>query len=322
MTNDNAGQFQYDVALSFAGEDRATVDQFAQILDSKNIKYFYDEAEAPELWGKDLIAHLADVYENQARYCVMFISKNYPLKKWTNFERTHIQARAFRDTNEYILPIRLDDTQVPGIAETLGYRDIRQHSLESIADVLEHKLAKVQKRTGVISALKEKSTLEQQMGNALFGSIPMPKQAKLFTQYQKDQFAVESFNVIKIYFQEALKQLQGLRSDIQTDFFEVNSREFTCKIYIHETLKCQCKIWLGENALASNNAICYNENANMMGHNSMNDYLSVEDNGEELRLRIGMGALGIGFAVEEPLANQQKAAEYLWRRLISRLEYR
>jgi hypothetical protein len=137
MTSNDYGQFEYDVALSFAGEDRAIVDKFARLLQEKNIKYFYDESQATELWGKDLISHLSDVYENRAHYCVMFISKHYPLKRWTNFERSHIQARAFRDANEYILPVRLDDTQVPGLAETVGYRDARQQPLENIAEALE-----------------------------------------------------------------------------------------------------------------------------------------------------------------------------------------
>src|SRR5688572_15273928 len=126
-------KFEYDVALSFAGEDRAFAEEFAKLLTAKKIRVFYDEHEADDLWGKDLIAHLADLYQNKARFCVMFISKHYPLKRWTRFEQEHIQARAFRDTNEYILPIRIDDTKVPGIAETRGYRDIREHSLVSIA---------------------------------------------------------------------------------------------------------------------------------------------------------------------------------------------
>lgn len=52
--------FAYDVALSFAGEDRAHAEKLAQLLKAKGIKVFYDEAEAADLWGKDLIAHLAD----------------------------------------------------------------------------------------------------------------------------------------------------------------------------------------------------------------------------------------------------------------------
>ena len=139
MTSD---EFEYDVALSFAGEDKDIVDKFADLLRSKDIKVFYDKYEAAELWGKDLIDHLVNIYSRKARYCVMFISQYYPLKKWTNVERMAAQERAFRDANEYILPLRLDDTQVPGLAETTGYRDLRQHPMEDIVDLLEQKLIK------------------------------------------------------------------------------------------------------------------------------------------------------------------------------------
>jgi len=145
MAND---EFEYDVALSFAGEDRAVAEEFADLLKSRDIKVFYDEYEAAELWGKDLIAHLVNIYSRKARYCVMFISQYYPLKKWTKVERMDAQERAFRDADEYILPLRLDDTEVPGIAETTGYRDLRQHPIEDIANLLEQKLKKTKGQSG------------------------------------------------------------------------------------------------------------------------------------------------------------------------------
>ena len=133
-------EFEYDVALSFAEQDRDVVDKVADLLTSKRIKVFYDKYETAELWGKDLIDHLVNIYSRKARYCVMFVSQYYPLKKWTNVERTAARERALRDADEYILTLKLDDTQVPGIAETTGYSDLRQHSLEEIVDLMVQKL--------------------------------------------------------------------------------------------------------------------------------------------------------------------------------------
>ena len=81
-------------------------------------------------------------------YFVMFISQYYPLKNWTEVERTSAQERAFRDANEYILPLQVDDTEVPGITEPTGYRDLRQHSMESIVNLLEQKLTETKDRSG------------------------------------------------------------------------------------------------------------------------------------------------------------------------------
>ncbi len=316
MTDDDHGQFEYDVALSFAGEDREVAEKFANLLIAKKIKVFYDEYNAADLWGKNLVDHLADIYGKSARYCVMFISQYYPLKKWTRLERMHAQERAFRDPNEYILPVRLDDTEVPGITETTGYRDLRQHSVESIVNTLEQKLAKSKGRT-VESSLPENTQPSQQQSEySLVDSIPMPKRKKSFTQLQKDRFAKESFDFIRKYFKQALQQLETRDSEIQTDFTEINNLEFMCKIYVNEVAKCQCRIWLGDTLTP--NTIYYNEGGHRSGHDSFNDYLPVEDNGEELRLHIGSFAVGM-VHIEEPLATQQQAAEYLWKRLTTYL---
>jgi len=130
------GNRDYDVALSFAGEDREYVEKVAEILTELNIKVFYDKAEQENLWGKDLYTYLDDIYQNKAKYCVMFISKYYKEKKWTNHERMSSQARAFNDNEEYILPAKFDDTNIPGIRETLGYIDLRDKKPEDLALII------------------------------------------------------------------------------------------------------------------------------------------------------------------------------------------
>lgn len=58
--------------------------------------------------------HLDEVYRKKSGFCVMFISKHYALKAWTNHERASAQARAFTENQKYVLPARLDDTEIPG----------------------------------------------------------------------------------------------------------------------------------------------------------------------------------------------------------------
>lgn len=133
---------KYDVALSFAGEDRGSAKAVAEALKGRNISVFYDKYEKATLWGQDLYTYLSDLYQNQALYCVMFISKFYAAKLWTNHERQFAQARAFKENTEYILPIRLDDTEIPGLPMTLGYLDWQDETPTSIADILIAKLGR------------------------------------------------------------------------------------------------------------------------------------------------------------------------------------
>lgn len=44
----------YDVALSFAGEDREYVEEVAIVLKRFGVRVFYDKFEETELWGKNL----------------------------------------------------------------------------------------------------------------------------------------------------------------------------------------------------------------------------------------------------------------------------
>lgn len=133
----------YDVALSFAGEDRLLVDELAKVLTENNIKVFYDAYEKADLWGVDLYQHLTDVYQNRAQFCVMFLSEHYDRKLWTGHERKAAQARAFAENREYILPIRIDETEVKGILPTVGYLRWHEETADGIAQMIADKLNKL-----------------------------------------------------------------------------------------------------------------------------------------------------------------------------------
>ena len=134
-------EFEYDVALSFAGEDRRYAEELVKLLDDGGHSFFYDDDRRAELWGEDLYNYLYSIYKEKARYCVIFTSEHYVRKLWTNHELKSAQARAFSEKGEaYILPIRLDDTEVPGILPTVGYLDGRSTSIDEIYEILAEKL--------------------------------------------------------------------------------------------------------------------------------------------------------------------------------------
>lgn len=142
-----SSDFEYDVALSFAGEERDLAERLANALRQRYINVFYDEFEESKLWGKNLFDYLSNLYENEARFCVMFLSKHYAWKDWTRLERQSAQARAFKQNQEYILPLRIDDTPIPGILETISYLDFQnpsQQDYERVADNVVKKLKAIE----------------------------------------------------------------------------------------------------------------------------------------------------------------------------------
>lgn len=130
----------YEVVLSFAGEDRVYVDQVAKILRESDIALFYDNYEEVTLWGKNLTEHLHKVYSSSARYCVMFISQHYAEKVWPTHERRSAFEKAINSKEEYILPARFDDTEIPGLNKHISYIDLRKKTPNDFAALIIQKL--------------------------------------------------------------------------------------------------------------------------------------------------------------------------------------
>ncbi len=135
--------YDYEVALSYASEDRAYVGQVAEALKEHGTRIFYDQYEEANMWGKDLSAHLDDVFRKQARYCVIFISRHYAEKEWTIHERRSAFARAIKDHGDYVLPARFDDTELPGLQPLIHYMDLRDKTPEELADLIREKLSRL-----------------------------------------------------------------------------------------------------------------------------------------------------------------------------------
>lgn len=134
---------KFDVALSFADEQRDYVEQVASILTSKGIKVFYDEFYRAQLWGTNLAEYLHNVYYSKSNYCIMFISKDYVSKAWPTHERRSAIAKQIEQANvqEYILPVVFDDSEVPGLQlSEIGYLDARKDPPERIANLFLEKL--------------------------------------------------------------------------------------------------------------------------------------------------------------------------------------
>ena len=106
------------------------------------VTYFYDrdEDQAVNLWGRNLYQYLAEVYSKRARYTVIFISSYYSKKRWTSHELQSPQARAFVENREYILPVRFDETELPGLLPVVAYVTLKSISPIQLAQMIRKKV--------------------------------------------------------------------------------------------------------------------------------------------------------------------------------------
>lgn len=304
----------FDVALSFAGEDRAYVEEVAKCLKAAKINVFYDRYEEATLWGTNLYDHLQDVYRNQSRYCIMFISENYAKKLWTNHERQAAQSRAFEENREYILPVKLDDTEISGVLLTQGYVDGRKKNPQDICNLLLIKLEKVKNYPD--SDLNNDEDDE---------NIIVPKIKRTITDLEKKKFLIASFQQLQAFFEKGLKKLEKTNNHISTELETINTSKFIATIYVEGELRSQCKLWIG--GTFGQNSISFAQSSralDIQNDYSMNDSATVADDGMEIYFEI----LGMMFGMVSSLENinlkhasPQEVARYFWGRVINNLDY-
>jgi ribosomal protein S18 acetylase RimI-like enzyme/predicted transcriptional regulator len=135
---------KYHVALSYASEDRRIADELANKLKARGIRVFYDSFEQATLWGKDLYQYFQTIFREKAEFSIPIISHHYAQKRWTSHELKQMQARSFNENREYILPLRLDDTDIPGINDTTGYIDLRNTAIDEVVQLVLEKLRQFQ----------------------------------------------------------------------------------------------------------------------------------------------------------------------------------
>lgn len=140
-------KYNYDVALSFAGENRTYVEKIFTLLKIRQVRVFYDNEKRSELWGEDLPTKLDEIYRTDTKFCIVFCSEYYPKKKWAVLEsKSYKVAQMETGRYDYILPVLLDDTEVPGILKTQGHLDARKLSPEEIVDAFITKLEDFDKK--------------------------------------------------------------------------------------------------------------------------------------------------------------------------------
>jgi hypothetical protein len=131
---------KFDIAISFAGPERQYAEELAGRVRGAGFEVFYDDFYPAQLWGKNLYEFFHEIYSKRARFCVMFVSQAYSERLWTNHERQSAQERMFQEKGkEYILPVRVDGTELPGMNTTIGHVPI-EHGIDHIADLLIEKL--------------------------------------------------------------------------------------------------------------------------------------------------------------------------------------
>lgn len=143
-------RYIYDVSFSFAEEDNAFVQEVANHLKRRNPNYYYYKEDLVKNWGKDLEKYLAPIYRRQSRLCVVFVSTAYREKVWTKFELDKATERAKRNIPEYILPVKMDHTELSEISSVTKYLLSKDFGAEKLAEAICQKIEEHKESDGLL----------------------------------------------------------------------------------------------------------------------------------------------------------------------------
>ena len=123
----------FSVGLSFAGEQRDYVEAVALGLRTRGVDVFYDAFHEVELWGCNLVDTLDDLYSERMNAVILFISKEYVEKPYTDVERQAALSKAIQTRQKYIFPVKFDAVKLPGLPSTISYLAASRNTPEQLA---------------------------------------------------------------------------------------------------------------------------------------------------------------------------------------------
>lgn len=142
---------------------------------------------------------------------------------------------------------------------------------------------------------------------------------KKFDDHERDQFLEDSYEYIARFFDGSLQELAERNPHIRTRFKRRDATSFSASVYENGNIKSACSIWYGGNGGFGGNTICYSTNPDS-SRNSMNESVSVEEDGYALHLKPMGFSPFYGSRNNSGALTQQGAAEYLWSMLIGPMQ--
>lgn len=293
--------YKYDVVLSFAGENRPYVEKVAACLKSNDIEYFYDNDNKAELWGKHLIEFFDDLFKNQAKFCVMFISQNYRDKRWTKQERRSALERAFNQDEEYILPVKFDETEIPGIQSTIGHIDLKNTTPEQLCKL-------------ILEKLNSGATNEQIVKESVEESVRLPDIPD--TDFDEDDEIQKIFKSLESFLDKRNSLL--LKKGIKSKKFQESEYNLSYK-YKHNGKLCfRLKFWIANDFGKPAINFHHGWNEGDAGKNAMTAWLSVtwKDN----TVMILLTNLSLIDSFHDSVIAENEFQEKLWEKIITTSE--
>ncbi|MCW3102784.1 MAG: hypothetical protein JWO09_1224 [Bacteroidetes bacterium] len=129
--NDGERNYEFEIAISFAGENRELARKFTEKLEIFDVSVFFDELYESNLLGKALTKQFTRIFNEGSKFVLCLLDHHHHEKIWPTFERETFRVRV---QEEAIIPTYLDNTKFLGIPEDLYGFDMKNGYSEDDID--------------------------------------------------------------------------------------------------------------------------------------------------------------------------------------------
>lgn len=132
--------FDWDFAISFAGENRDLAKTIADLLGVLDCTVFYDQYYEANYLGTAWTLQFKEIFGTKARYVVCLLDTNHAKKIWPTFERECFTPRV---EDAAVIPVYLDNTPFVGIPKDIvgiDFRDCDAGNIDLVTDKIVYKL--------------------------------------------------------------------------------------------------------------------------------------------------------------------------------------
>lgn len=294
---------EYDLAFSFASEDREYVEEVKRQCDKLELATYYDKDRKIDQWGKSFIGEQRKVYSGyKTKHFVPFISQYYFSKPIPTDEFKSALYESLKRTR-YILPIKLDDSDVSVeyLHKDIQYLKKSEYTPEQLAQALKQ-------------IVEESNAVAKDVDKLLEDELDLPLPKIIPRTYSKYEEAEALISYVAEKFE---KNLSKLRTNGYAPV--VRKKGDNLMILVERDGKTLFVLNLFFSSI-SNNDIGYNFDQRSTGNNSENGHITPSFDKETRKAGYILNDYSSNFGDKE-MSTKDEIVKFFWDKMNQELEY-
>jgi hypothetical protein len=302
------GNDLYDIAVSFAGEQRDYVDKTVSACKALGLNVFYDRDKNNAWWGADFIREQRQIYSSKTRFFVPFISSDYLAKPIPMDEFSSAMLTAVKQGDGYILPVLMGNPDIPSdlLHPHIGYLRAERYTPQQLAEELQNK----------VQGAEASGQQREKIGGVVEKALNFRMPSIVPVTYSKYAELDNIFDFLILQFNAGSQQLQDLGLQCH-----VRSRDDTIVVRVERNGSTVAGLDVRKGLQMGDDHITWSTGYSQFSSNSFNGWATPKfdkDRNEAIVEVNDIASLGRGPA--EPVSTYQSFFDLLWGILVDQVE--